>query len=129
MVKELKHKISKVKSSFFTAVIVLCFISSFTLYSCKSSISYSKISIDTNTRYQTIEGFGASDAWRCQYVGANWPEPKKNRIAELLFSKEVDKKGNPKGVGLSIWRFYIGAGTTEQGDNSDIKFVDGIRKL
>ena len=28
--------------------------------------------------------------------------------------------GNPKGIGLSIWRFYISAGTAEQGDDSDI---------
>ena len=99
--------------------LILCF---FNILSCKSSSSdYNIISIDTNTTYQTMEGFGASDAWRCQFVGDNWPELKKNRIAELLFSKEFDENGNPKGIGLSIWRFYIGAGTTEQGEDSDIK--------
>lgn len=80
-----------------------------------------KINIHGDEVYQKMEGFGASDAWRCQFVGENWPKEKKERIAELLFSKDVDSQGNPKGIGLSIWRFYIGAGTTEQGMDSDIK--------
>lgn len=80
-----------------------------------------ELSINKNKVYQTMHGFGASDAWRCQFVGANWPEEKKERIAELLFSQELDENGNPRGIGLSIWRFYIGAGTTEQGEASGIK--------
>lgn len=79
------------------------------------------ISIDETIKYQKIEGFGASDAWRCQFVGLHWPEEKKERIAELLFSNEIDKDGQPKGIGLSFWRFYIGAGTTEQGTQSNIR--------
>lgn len=69
---------------------------------------------------QTMDGFGASDAWRCQMVGKYWSEDKKNEIADMLFSREVDENGNPKGIGLSIWRFYIGAGSMEQGAGSDI---------
>ncbi|PQV48234.1 O-glycosyl hydrolase [Jejuia pallidilutea] len=80
-----------------------------------------KVNIDRDITYQTIDGFGASDAWRCQFVGEYWPEEKKERIAELLFSKEVDANGSPKGIGLSIWRFYIGSGTSEQGEGSGIK--------
>lgn len=78
------------------------------------------LKISLNQEQQTIDGFGASDAWRCQMVGKYWPEEKKNAIADLLFSKEVDEKGNPKGIGLSIWRFYLGAGSMEQGPESDI---------
>lgn len=70
--------------------------------------------------YQVIDGFGASDAWRAQFVGKNWPIEKRNKIADLLFSQEVDESGNPKGIGLSIWRFYISSGTTQQGDSSGI---------
>lgn len=70
--------------------------------------------------YQLIHGFGASDAWSCQFVGKNWPENKKNQIADLLFSKENDPNGNPKGIGLSVWRFNIGGGSAEQGAESDI---------
>lgn len=78
------------------------------------------IKIDPDKTYQTIDGFGASDAWRCQFVGKNWPLEKRNAIADLLFSKEFDKKGDPKGIGLSIWRFYLSACTAEQGDSSGI---------
>lgn len=79
-----------------------------------------EISIDLNQELQTMEGFGASDAWRCQMVGKNWPISKRNGIADLLFSKDVDAAGNPKGIGLSIWRFYVSAGSAEQGANSNI---------
>lgn len=72
-----------------------------------------------NETYQTIEHFGASDAWSCQFVGL-WPEQKKRAIAELLFSQEEDGSGNPKGIGLSLWRFNIGAGSAEQGTQSGI---------
>jgi len=78
------------------------------------------VSIDPRTTYQTIDGFGASDAWRCQFVGKNWPLEKRERIADLLFSQEVNARGNPQGIGLSIWRFYLSAGTAEQGVDSDI---------
>lgn len=76
-----------------------------------------------DTHYQEIDGFGASDAWRAQFVGKNWPLEKRNQIANLLFSQENDKDGNPEGIGLSIWRFNISAGTAEQGDSSNIKNI------
>lgn len=79
-----------------------------------------QVRVDTNTAYQVIDGFGASDAWQCAFVGKNWPESKRERIADLLFSQEVDAVGNPKGIGLSLWRFNIGGGTAEQGQASDI---------
>ncbi|MEL7118645.1 MAG: glycoside hydrolase [Bacteroidota bacterium] len=79
-----------------------------------------QILIDPSVQYQEIDGFGASDAWRVQFVGANWPVEKREQIADLLFSKELDSKGNPKGIGLSIWRFYIGSGSMELGDTVQI---------
>jgi len=82
-----------------------------------------KVILNPDIEYQIIDGFGASDAWRAQFVGKNWPFEKRNKIADLLFSQEVDKDGNPIGIGLSIWRFYISAGTAEQGASSDIKNV------
>ena len=78
------------------------------------------VTISTDVVKQTMDGFGASDAWRTQFVGKNWPEQKKKAIADLLFSKEIDAEGNPKGIGLSIWRFYLGAGSTEQGEKSRV---------
>ncbi|HVV72775.1 MAG TPA: glycoside hydrolase, partial [Verrucomicrobiae bacterium] len=79
-----------------------------------------QVRINPHTKYQVIDGFGASDAWRCEFVGKNWPREKRDRIADLLFSRAVDPNGNPKGIGLSLWRFNIGAGTAEQGDASGI---------
>ena len=80
-----------------------------------------RVRIDAETQYQVIDGFGASDAWQCQFVGKHWPIEKREWIADLLFSREMDAAGNPKGIGLSIWRFNIGAGTAEQGDASGIR--------
>lgn len=68
-----------------------------------------------------MDGFGASDAWRFQFVGENWPEEKREKIADLLFSQKSDEDNNPIGIGLSMWRFYIGSGSTEQGDSSGIR--------
>ena len=83
-------------------------------------VDYLTVMIDLNTTYQTIESFGASDAWSIQFVGKNWPINKKESIAELLFSLEKDESGNPKGIGLSAWRFNIGGGSAEQGSESNI---------
>jgi O-glycosyl hydrolase len=83
-------------------------------------LSVREVSIDLDQELQTMEGFGASDAWRCQFVGKNWPIEKRNAIADLLFSKEIDASGNPKGIGLSMWRFYLTSGSAEQGSNSNI---------
>lgn len=85
----------------------------------------SKLVVELNPQktYQEIHSFGASDSWRCQFVGKNWPLKKRTKIAELLFSLENDQKGNPKGIGLSNWRFYLGAGSAEQGNSSDIQNV------
>ncbi len=79
-----------------------------------------QIRVDPRVSHQTIDGFGASDAWQCQFVGRNWPLEKRDRIADLLFSRATNEQGDPKGIGLSIWRFNIGAGTTDQGAASDI---------
>jgi O-glycosyl hydrolase len=78
------------------------------------------INIDLFKTHQTINNFGASDAWSCQFIG-NWPEEKKNKIADLLFSMDTLKDGSPKGIALSTWRFNIGAGSVEQGSQSGIK--------
>ena len=79
-----------------------------------------QLSINPSVTFQKMHSFGASDAWRCQFIGKNWPARKKEQIAEWLFSREFDNDGNPKGIGLSLWRFYLGAGSMEQGDSSGI---------
>lgn len=76
--------------------------------------------IDTNVKYQTIDNFSASDAWRSDFIGKYWPEEKKNRLADILFSREFDEKGNPKGMALSTWRVNIGGGSYENRENGDV---------
>ncbi|MGQ9739320.1 MAG: glycoside hydrolase, partial [Armatimonadota bacterium] len=61
------------------------------------------VRVATNLRYQRMENFGASGAWSIDPIGKEWSEENKNRLADLLFSRE-------EGIGLSLWRFNIGAG-------------------
>lgn len=75
--------------------------------------------IDIKKKYQTIDNFGASDCWTVQFIG-NWPDTKRNTMADWLFSQDMDKNGKPKGIGLSLWRFNIGGGSSEQGEASAI---------
>ena len=77
------------------------------------------LNVNDQLIYQTIDNFGASDAWSGQFVG-NWPAAKKKEIANLLFSQEMDAQGNPEGIGLSLWRFNLGAGSADQGRDSGI---------
>jgi len=108
-------------------------LSVFTLCSCRSGAASRpagqtvlELTVDTTIAYQTMHGFGASDAWSTQFVGRNWPAAKKTQIADWLFSTELDDQGNPAGIGLSIWRFNLGAGSAEQGLASGI--VDEWRR-
>lgn len=79
-----------------------------------------QLTINLDDKKQTIQNFGASDAWNTDRIGKYWPMDKKEKLAELLFSTEKDGSGNPLGIGLSAWRFNIGAGTAEQGNASRI---------
>lgn len=78
------------------------------------------ITIDAAKKAQIMQNFGAAGCWNAEGIGKYWPKEKKERMAELLFSQQKDKQGNPKGIGLSAWRFNIGAGTAEQGEGSGI---------
>ncbi|PLW86160.1 glycoside hydrolase family 30 protein [Halioglobus japonicus] len=75
------------------------------------------LSIDYQQTFQTIEAFGASDAWAIDPAVKRWqhegnPEAV-DMLADLLFDTQ-------EGIGLSAWRFNIGAGSAEQGDESSI---------
>lgn len=78
------------------------------------------LQVNLANTHQTIHSFGASDSWSAKYVGQWANLTKKNQIADYLFSMDADSGGNPKGIGLSLWRFNIGAGSYEQGDSSGI---------
>ena len=51
---------------------------------------------------QTIEGFGVSGAWWAQSIGT-WQPKKRSQILDLLFGSN--------GIGLTIYRYNIGAGS------------------
>lgn len=74
--------------------------------SMKSNGNTQEINIDVENQYQEIDGFGASGAWSFDKIGSEWSEANKKKVADLLFSKE-------EGIGLSMWRFNIGAGSEE----------------
>lgn len=76
--------------------------------------------IETTKAEQTVHHFGASDAWSMQFAGL-WPEAQQNQVADWLFSTDNDTNGQPKGIGLSVWRFNLGAGSAEQGDAAQIQ--------
>ncbi|MGF6846049.1 hypothetical protein QFZ51_001284 [Chitinophaga sp. W3I9] len=97
----------------------LCF-ALHTALSQQSNSNIIQVNIDLHKPAQTIRNFAASDAWAGQFTG-NWPDSKRNQIADWLFSTDTTANGQPKGIGLSMWRFNIGAGSAEQGDNSGIK--------
>ncbi|MCG8697262.1 MAG: hypothetical protein MI922_04355, partial [Bacteroidales bacterium] len=69
--------------------------------------------IDFNQEKQTVHHFGASDAWAVDNL-YKWPLAKRQDMAEKLFTTENDTEGNPKGIGLSMWRFHIGDGSLDQ---------------
>lgn len=74
-----------------------------------------KIVVDSEVTYQTIDSFGASDAWSINPLVKKWLESSDEQsighLADLLFSTE-------RGIGLSGWRFNIGAGSASQGTDS-----------
>jgi O-glycosyl hydrolase len=89
-----------------------------------SANAQTTFTINHQNKKQKMHDFGASGCWNSEVIGKYWPEEKKGRIAELLFSAETDNQGNPKGIALSSYRFNIGAGTTEQADASHIRNVN-----
>jgi len=80
-----------------------------------SAFAQTTLKIDTNVTYQSIDGFGASDAWTVNPMIKKWSRESNNQaideLADLLFSVE-------DGIGLSAWRFNIGAGSADQGKES-----------
>lgn len=98
------------------------FISMLALSATLSAAAQSSFTIGFNLsqRYQTIMDFGASDCWTSDYVGRYFSASEKEKAARLLFSQKMDNNGNPEGIGLSVWRVNLGAGSSQQGDGSNI---------
>ena len=79
------------------------------------------VTVNAATVYQTMEGFGASDCWLGEYVGTKYAA--KSSMAKLLFSQDTTLDGQLSGIGLSMWRVNLGAGSAEQGEASDLEDV------
>jgi len=60
------------------------------------------ITLDTATRYQTIDGFGFSEAFQRANGIVNLPEPKRTEVVDLLYNTTT-------GAGLTILRIGIGS--------------------
>lgn len=115
----MKLHMEKVRSAFpsyLHSVLLACV---FTLYVFVARSQTRKITINVSKTFQEIESFTASDAWSGNFVGKYWHETQKGQIAEWLFSSQYNVSGNPAGIGLSMWRVNLGAGTLEQ-DSADI---------
>jgi hypothetical protein len=54
--------------------------------------------------------------WLGSGVPGMWKGP---TIADLLFETGLDGYKNPRGIGLSAWRFNLGAGSSRQSNISD----------
>lgn len=65
------------------------------------NINTGKTVLDAKTKYQTLNGFGASGAWWAQQVGG-WENCED--ILTYLYDGE-------KGIGLNIYRYNLGAGS------------------
>jgi len=83
-------------------------------------LSAQNITIDVGQQFQTMVGFAASDCWTGNFVGKYWNADKKEQIAKWLFSQTIPTTGYAQGIGLSMWRVNLGAGTYEQGSASGI---------
>ena len=89
-------------------VVILGFLFVCVAGGCSRSVPDVSYQIETDKPCQTMAYFSASDAWSMQFIGL-WPEEKQNQVADWLFSTENDANGQPKGIGLSLWRFNVGA--------------------
>jgi O-glycosyl hydrolase len=67
-----------------------------------AAVAIEQDSVHMDVRFQKIDHFGASGAWTGEFTG-RWSDVARNRLADLLFSPE-------DGIGLTMWRFNIGAG-------------------
>ncbi|MDA3879259.1 MAG: T9SS type A sorting domain-containing protein [Prolixibacteraceae bacterium] len=81
-----------------------------------------EVTINMADTHQTIEGFAASDCWTGNFIG-QWNNYPRDMAARFLFSKNFNSLGMPEGIGLSMWRVNLGAGTYEQGNASGIDDV------
>ena len=112
--------VTMIRASFLILLMVSCADSQIPPPPVSGSSGKLELSVNLKTEFQEVHSFGASDCWTTKFVG-EWADiNKRNKIADLLFSEDTMSNGNPEGIALSLWRFNIGAGSFEQGVNSNI---------
>ncbi|MBK7710832.1 MAG: hypothetical protein IPJ37_07720 [Bacteroidales bacterium] len=84
-----------------------------------SLCSQHNFTLNLTRTFQTIDGFGASDAWSNDFI-VKMDDSSRNLAADWLFSRGQNPDGSFRGIGLSVWRYNLGAGSSEQGDSSYI---------
>ncbi|MCM1306176.1 MAG: hypothetical protein NC037_02005 [Bacteroides sp.] len=85
----------------------LLLIASFTLGICCSVGVFGEpfISVDLSREYQTVDGFGASSAWRYQAFGLLDDDSIKDEAMDLLYGDD--------GLSMNIFRYNVGGGGVE----------------
>ena len=78
-----------------------------------------KISVNWEKPQQQIANIGSSTGMYGCYIGGKFKEDRMAKLAELIFSRETDAQGRPKGIALSSFRVELGAGTA--GNSKGIK--------
>ncbi|RYP55631.1 hypothetical protein DL769_010099 [Monosporascus sp. CRB-8-3] len=68
-----------------------------------------RITVNVDKKYQTIDGFGFSEAFQRAYNIYNLPEPKRTEVLDLLFNTTT-------GAGFTIVRNGIGSSPSSQND-------------
>lgn len=91
----------------FAKILIVCIIITAICLSIYSITAYAnlRITVDLNTTYQTVEGFGASSAWSFQTLGKEAPEEVSDEAIEMLYGDS--------GLELNIYRFNIGGGSAD----------------
>ena len=71
------------------------------------------LAVDTSVQYQTMTGWGASSAWWSQTVPTD--SAAQQQLASALYSES--------GLGLTIYRYNIGGGSAELGEEDGVYYV------
>ena len=83
--------------------VLFCGAAVFSVYAAVVNLTAVKITLDSNVKFQTVEGFGMSAAWTFQDIGTD--NAAAEEVAEMLYGDS--------GMRLDVLRYNIGAGTKE----------------
>ena len=73
------------------------------------------VTLHADKLHQEIHSIGSNDSFGTEVLG-RWGGSIRDRITQLLFDGDLDDVGQPRGIGLSGWRFRFGAGSVHTGE-------------